>query len=109
MSGSFVCGVSKAGKHRFTLKASNGQVILTSQGYASEASCMAGIASVRKNSQNDKMFTRKTSTDAKFYFTLNSSNGQVIGTSQRYASAAGCKNGIESVKRNAPDAKHVDM
>nr|WP_275423072.1 YegP family protein [Leisingera sp. MMG026] len=37
-------------------------------------------------------------------FNLKATNGQVIGTSQSYASASGRNNGIESVKKNAPDA-----
>lgn len=108
MSGKFECSVGKDGKHRFNLKAGNGQVILTSQGYADRSGCMNGIASVRKHGLLDKMFERKTSTDGKTYFVLNASNGQVIGTSQRYASTAGCSNGIASVKRHAAVARHVE-
>ena len=39
----------KAGKARFRLKARNGEIILASQGYASNQSCLAGIESVKKN------------------------------------------------------------
>nr|WP_303048837.1 YegP family protein [Phaeobacter sp. HF9A] len=42
-------------------------------------------------------------------FNLKASNGQVIGTSQSYTSASGRDNGIESVKKNAPDAEVVDL
>ena len=109
MAGKFECSVGRGGKHRFNLKASNGQVILTSQGYADRGGCMNGIESVRKHSLKDDMFEKKTSTDGKFYFVLKASNGQIIGTSQRYASAASCNNGIDSVRRHATDAKHVEV
>lgn len=108
MAGKFECSVGKDGKHRFNLLAGNGQVILTSQGYAERAGCLNGIESVRKNGGNAAMFEKKTSSDDKFYFVLKSTNGQVIGTSQRYASEAGCDNGIESVKNHAADAKLVE-
>ncbi|MBQ2119146.1 MAG: YegP family protein [Clostridia bacterium] len=39
----------KAGEFRFRLKAKNGEVIATSEGYKSKASCLNGIASVKKN------------------------------------------------------------
>ena len=41
--------VDKAGEYRFRLKATNGQVIATSEGYKAEASCVNGIESVKKN------------------------------------------------------------
>lgn len=39
----------KAGEYRFRLKAKNGEVIATSEGYSSKAGCENGIASVKKN------------------------------------------------------------
>ena len=39
----------KAGEFRFRLKATNGQIIAVSEGYAAKAGCMNGIESVRKN------------------------------------------------------------
>lgn len=49
MAGKFEIWVDKGGDWRFNLKATNGQVIASSQGYASKASALAGIASVQKN------------------------------------------------------------
>jgi uncharacterized protein YegP (UPF0339 family) len=39
----------KAGEFRFRLKARNGEIILSSEGYRSKASCLNGVESVRKN------------------------------------------------------------
>ena len=39
----------KAGEYRFRLKATNGQVIVTGEGYKAKASCMNGVESVKKN------------------------------------------------------------
>lgn len=95
----------KAGKHRFNLTAKNGQVVLTSQGYASRSGCLKGIESVRKNCGDDDAYERKQSSDGKHYFNLLAGNKQVIGTSQRYASKASMQNGIASVKTNGASAE----
>ena len=39
----------KAGEYRFRLKATNGQIIAVSEGYTSEAACLNGVESVKKN------------------------------------------------------------
>ena len=49
MAGKFETYTDKGGKFRFRLKASNGEIILASQGYASRSGVRTGIESVRKN------------------------------------------------------------
>ena len=44
----------------------------------------------------------------KFRFRLIASNGETIASGEAYESKDGCKNGIESVKTNAPNAQVVD-
>jgi uncharacterized protein YegP (UPF0339 family) len=99
----------KNDKFYFNLKAKNGQIILSSQGYASKASAKNGIESVRKNSQSDENFERKEAANGKMHFNLIAANKQIIGSSQMYASKSGMENGIESVKTNAPEAEVVDL
>ncbi|MGJ1224132.1 MULTISPECIES: YegP family protein [Sphingobacterium] len=102
--GKFEVKTRKNGEFQFNLKAGNGQVILSSEGYTTKANCLNGVESVKKNAQDDNKFDRKTSTNGKHYFNLKATNGQIIGTSEMYESASGMENGIESVKKNAPDA-----
>lgn len=102
--GKFEIKTGNSGKTMFNLKAANGQVILTSQSYASKDGCKNGIESVRINSQDDARFERKTAKDGSPFFTLNSTNGQIIGKSEMYSSADAMENGVASVKKNAPDA-----
>lgn len=109
MSGKFEISTRKNGEFQFNLKASNGQVILTSQGYAAKASALNGIESTRSHSQDDGNFERLTAGDGSPYFTLKASNGQVIGSSEMYASAAARDNGIGSVRAHAPDAPVVEI
>ncbi len=49
MAGKFELYTDNAGKYRFRLKASNGQVIAASQGYSTRKSALDGIASVKTN------------------------------------------------------------
>lgn len=107
--GKFVITKRSNGEFQFNLKAGNGQVILTSEGYSSRASCDNGIESVRRNSQDDSKYDRKTSSNGKFYFNLKATNGQIIGTSEMYEAESGRSNGIASVKENAPDATIDDQ
>ncbi len=109
MAGKFEVYKDKAGEFRFRLKASNGQNILGSEGYSAKASCMNGIESVKKNSQNPDRFQSKETASGKHTFSLCASNGQCIGTSQTYDSESGCKNGMKSVAENAPGASVDDQ
>jgi uncharacterized protein YegP (UPF0339 family) len=102
--GKFVITNRIDGDFQFNLKADNGQVILTSEGYKSRVGCENGIESVRKNSAIDSSFERLTSKNDKPYFNLKAANHQIIGTSEMYESESAMEKGIASVKRNAPYA-----
>ncbi len=106
--GKFVVSLRKNGEFQFNLKATNGQVILSSEGYTTKAACLNGIESVKRNSQEEKRFEKLTSKNGKFYFNLKATNGQIIGSSQMYESEASCDNGMASVAKNAPDAPTVE-
>ena len=104
---------------KFDLKAGNGEVIATSEVYNSKAACMNGIESVKKNApvaavedqtvegfakEKNPKFEVYTDKAGEFRFRLTATNGQIIATGEGYKAKAGCMNGIESVKKNAPDA-----
>ena len=107
--GKFVITTRKNGEYQFNLKATNGQVILTSEGYKTKASCLNGVESVKKNCMEEKRFDVKVASNGKPYFNLMAGNGQIIGSSQMYANEVNMKNGIASVQKNAPEAPIVDM
>lgn len=50
----------------------------------------------------------KTASNGQFMFNLRAGNGQVILTSEMYKAKAGAENGIESVRKNAPDDGRYD-
>ena len=108
---------------KFDLKASNGEVIATSEVYASEAACKNGVESVKKNApvaavenqtvegyaaEKHPKFEVYTDKAGEFRFRLKATNGQVIAVSEGYKAIASCLNGIESVKKNAPEAEVVE-
>ena len=119
--GKFVVKETKTG-FVFNLKAGNGEVIAVSEVYSSEAACMKGIESVRKNAVEAKVedqtvteveavtnprFEVYTDKAGEFRFRLKARNGEPIAASEGYKAKASCMNGIESVRKNAPEADVV--
>ncbi|TQI81673.1 hypothetical protein FHU10_3396 [Serratia fonticola] len=100
---------SSNGQYHFTLKASNGEIILSSEMYASKASAENGIASVQTNAPHETQFEVKVSSNSKPYFVLKAKNHQVIGTSQMYSSESAAKNGVQSVMKNGPTTDIRDL
>ncbi len=109
MAGKFELKKSKNDKFFFNLLAGNGQIILTSEMYESKASALNGIASVQKNSPDDKRYARLEGKNKAPYFTLKAGNHQVIGQSQMYESEKARDNGIKSCQTNGAGAKTVDL
>lgn len=108
MAGYFELNPAKSG-FVFNLKAANHQVTLSSEVYSAKASALSGIDSVKKNAPDDTRYERKTAKDGSPYFVLTATNGQTIGKSEMYSSAAAMETGIASVKANAPTAPVKDL
>lgn len=105
---------------KFDLRATNGQTIATSEVYDSTAACLKGIESVRKNApvarvedQTGEQYKSLTHPKFELYedrggafrFRLRARNGKIVAISEGYTTKAACGSGIESVKKNAPDAE----
>ncbi len=118
--GKFVVRGTKAG-FRFSLLATNGQVIAVSERYSTEAACLNGIESVRRSCMGPvedqtvenyevlphpkyEVYQDKS---GQYRFRLKAVNGQIVATGESYQQLPGCLNGVESIKRNAPDAQVV--
>ena len=86
------------GTFHFDLHAQNGEIILASQAYTSEAAAWNGAFAVQDAAQVATNFVIKTSTDGRFYFTLTADNGQTVGVSQMYTTGESAKAGIASVQ-----------
>lgn len=119
--GKFVIRAVNSGV-KFDLFAANGQSILTSEVYTTEAACRKGIESVRKNAPIAK-FQDQTEPDCRpvtnpkfemyqdragdYRFRLKARNGEIIAVSDSYTAKAGCLGGIESVRKNAADGEVI--
>ena len=117
--GKFIMRATNTGI-KFDLKATNGEVIATSEVYTTEAACKKGIASVMRNapvagvedqtiegyaSCKHPKFEVYLDKAGEYRFRLKATNGEVILASEGYKAKKSCENGIESVRKNAADAK----
>ena len=108
---------------KFNLKAGNGEVIATSEIYTTEAACRKGIESVKANALSEvedqtvepitvlkhpkyEVYLDKA---GEYRFRLKARNGESIATGEGYKSKNSCLNGIDSIKRNAPEASIVKI
>jgi len=107
--GKFVLSNRVNGQYYFVLKAGNGEIILSSEGYTTKSGCLNGIESVKINSSNDSRFVRLSKDPGRLYFLIKAGNGEIIGTSEMYFTEAGRERGIEAVKRHAPTANIEDQ
>ena len=120
--GKFVVKKTNTGV-KFDLKAGNGEVIATSEVYTTEDACRNGVESVRKNApaaavedqteegyatEKHPKFEVYEDKAGEFRFRLKATNGQIIAVSEGYKAKASCMSGIESVKKNAPEAEVVE-
>ncbi|MGN0587238.1 MAG: YegP family protein [Oscillospiraceae bacterium] len=119
--GKFVISPTKTGTgYTFSLKAGNGEVIATGgEIYSSLSSCKNSIESVKKNapaaavedqtaeghtSEKNPKFEIYRDKAGEFRFRLKAKNGEPIAVSEGYAKKDSCQKGIESVRKNAPEA-----
>ena len=109
---------------KFNLKAGNGEIIAVSEIYTSESTCLNGVESVRKNApeapveeQTVENFEQLKHPKFELYqdkageyrFRLKAKNGEIIATGESYKAKASCLNGIDSIKRNAPESPVVKI
>ncbi|MBQ8186210.1 MAG: YegP family protein [Clostridia bacterium] len=116
--GKFVIKQTATG-FKFDLKAGNGEVIATSEIYTTEAACIKGLESVKAccvgevedqtvepvEAKKHPKFELYADKSGDYRFRLKAKNGQIIATSESYKTKTSAENGIESVKKNAPEAE----
>ena len=100
---------------KFDLKATNGEVIATSEVYTTQAACIKGAESVKACAPEANLhdltageaevkhpkFELYEDKAGEYRFRLKARNGEIIATSEGYKAKASCENGIESVRKNA--------
>jgi len=104
--------------YKFDLRASNGETIASSEIYTTQAACEKGAESVAQCAATANLADLTAEGEAtnpkfelyedklgEYRFRLKARNGKIIATSEGYKTKLSCENGIESVRKNAPDAK----
>ncbi len=110
--------------YKFNLKAGNGEIIAVSEVYTTESACLNGVESIRKNAPEAPVedqtvegfetlkhpkFELYLDKAGEYRFRLKAKNGEIIATGEGYKAKAGCLNGIDSIKRNAPESPVVKV
>lgn len=99
----------EAGLFKYRLKASNGEILIVSSGYASIQSAKAGIETFKKSVKNGNI---KFVTDKFNYsqFRLYNINGaRLIASGEYYDSISKAKSALESVKKIYQNDKYVQL
>jgi hypothetical protein len=85
------------GRFYFSLHAGNGEIVLSSQGYSSEAAAYNGAFSVAEHGQDAARYDVREASNGGYYFNLTARNGEIIGTSEVYASRSNAERGRDAI------------
>jgi len=86
------------GRYYFHLLAGNFEKVLQSQGYTRKASAVSGVSSVRSNGATASNYKILESADGHWYWNLVAKNGEVIGTSEMYATQSNAQRAADTVR-----------
>ncbi len=108
MAAKYELKATKTG-YSFNLKAPNGKYVLTSETYGDKKAALKGIESVRKNCADPKAYDVRKSKKGEPYFVLLAKNKEIVGKSEMYKTAKGCRNGVESTMKFGAEARLEDL
>ena len=91
------------GLYYFNLKASNGEIVLQSQAYSSEAAALNATFAVVEAGADKGNFDVNKSADGGAYFNLKAANGEIVATSEVYYSTSNAKRAVNSVMKLLPN------
>lgn len=93
------------GKFQFSLRGTDGRAILISKEYGNKTICELYIQNVKKFAVVESNFNLRNISQVDFYFTLETEEGEVLGSSSIYKSRLACQHDIFAVRKLAPDAE----
>lgn len=107
--GKYIIKKGGDGQFYFNFTATNGRIIVASEGYASKQGCKDGIASVKGVCTYDSRYDRKDA-PYNYRFNLHAWNGEIVArSSEGYTYRADRENAIDIMKKEGPDAPIVDL
>ena len=96
-----------SGQYWYHLRADNGEIIQSGEGYTAKASCEDGIQSVKANCQPQSFEPYFNA--GQYGFNHVAANGEIIGRSEKYTTAQARDHGLQVVLRDAPSARVEDL
>ena len=96
-----------SGQYWYHLRADNGEIVQSGEGYPVKASCENGIRAVQANCQVHRFESYLES--GQYGFNHIAANGEIIGRSEKYTTAQARDHGIQAVLRGAPVALVEDL
>ena len=96
-----------SGQYWYHLRADNGEIVQSGEGYTSKASCEKGIQSVKANCQPQRFESFFNA--GQYGFNHIAANGETIGRSEKYTTAQSRDHGLQVVMREAPEAQVQDL
>ena len=96
-----------SGQYWYRLRADNGEIVQSSEGYTTKASCQNGIRSVQANCQPQHFESFFNA--GQYGFNHVAANGEIIGRSEKYTTAQSRDHGIQFVLQDAPTARIEDL
>jgi uncharacterized protein YegP (UPF0339 family) len=90
--------VGESGQFRFNVFARNGQIILSSEQYTTEAAAFNGAMAVQTEGQKATAYTLKQNVSGGYYFNVKAANGEIVGTSQQYTTKAAAESAMVSLQ-----------
>jgi uncharacterized protein YegP (UPF0339 family) len=82
----------------FRLRATNGEIVLQSQGYAAPSGAEHGIESVKANGEHSDSYSILEASNGQYYFHIVAANHEIIGRGEMYSSKYNAKRGAETVR-----------
>ena len=96
-----------SGQYWYHLRADNGEIVQSGEGYTAKASCENGIRSVQANCKPQRFESFLNA--GQYGFNHVAANGEIIGRSEKYTTAQARDHGIQVVLREAPGARVQDL
>jgi uncharacterized protein len=104
MSAAFITYRNRKGRYFFVLRSSNDEILLSSYTYLYRIACMQAIGKVRQASIHKQNYQEGTATNGEYFFVLREADGELLATSEFFATTAWMQFAKEAVKKEAARA-----
>jgi uncharacterized protein YegP (UPF0339 family) len=101
--------IGKDGQCHFRFVATDGKIVLTSEGYASPEDCTVVINEIKTKAGNNSLYKKVTEPNGQYSFILLIEVDELIAKSRIYKTGNERDNDISYIMHNAADATVEDL